>query len=131
MDIKSSWDGAAGFKSSVDGGVHLRPDIGKIIPNFFAFELTDVIGNSDFAFLTESGYFLKGKLFYNRGDTFSNESLSVEFLDVSFDKLVSVSTLRAKSIRGKLLLLVLPIVAIGLIVLSGVIYRYMDEVLER
>ena len=60
MDIKSSGDGAAGFKPRVDGGVHLRPDIGKIIPNFFAFELTDVIGNSDFAFLTESGYFLKG-----------------------------------------------------------------------
>ena len=52
-------------------------------------------------------------------------------IDVCLNKLVSVSTLRAKSIRGKLLLLVLPIVAIGLIVLSGVIYRYMDAVLER
>ena len=51
--------------------------------------------------------------------------------DEFMNKLVSVSTLGAKSIRAKLLLLVLPIVAVGLIVLSGVIYRYMDEVLER
>ncbi len=52
-------------------------------------------------------------------------------IDVWLNKLVRVSTLGAKSIRGKLLVLVLPIVAIGLLVLSGVIYRYMDEVLER
>lgn len=39
-----------------------------------------------------SGYFLKcGCLFCDGSDTFSNESLSVEFLDVSFDKMVSVS----------------------------------------
>ncbi|SDG11304.1 methyl-accepting chemotaxis sensory transducer with Cache sensor [Selenomonas sp. WCT3] len=47
------------------------------------------------------------------------------------NRLVGVSTLGAKSIRMKLLLLVLPIVAVGLVVLSGVIYRYMDGVLER
>ena len=39
-----------------------------------------------------SGYFLKcGCLFCDGSDTFSNESLSVEFLDVSFDKMVSIS----------------------------------------
>lgn len=39
-----------------------------------------------------SGYFLKcGCLFCDGSDTFSSESLSVEFLDVSFDKMVSVS----------------------------------------
>lgn len=39
-----------------------------------------------------SGYFLKcGCLFCDGSDTFSSESISVEFLDVSFDKMVSVS----------------------------------------
>ena len=37
----------------------------------------------------------------------------------------------AQSIRAKLLMLVLPVVAIGLVVLSVVIYRYMSDVLDR
>lgn len=54
---------------------------------------------------------------------------------MNFEKICNVlpqtAIIGAQSIRAKLLMLVLPIVAIGLVVLSVVIYRYMSDVLDR
>lgn len=61
--------------------------------DFLAF--LEALDECRYPFIT-SGYFFKGDLFYNRGDTFSNESLSVELLDVSFDKLFSLSNVILK-----------------------------------
>ena len=69
-------------------GIIVLPEGDVTKKDFLAF--LEALEECRYPFIT-SGYFLKGKLFYNRGDTFSNESLSVEFLDVSFDKMVSVS----------------------------------------
>ena len=74
--------------SSLNYGLMSATEQEMVDASYRAF--LDALDERRYPFIT-SGYFFKGDLFYNRGDTFSNESLSVELLDVSFDKLVSLS----------------------------------------